>query len=251
MAAKLVAAAASARILPMLRLLLCTALVFVSAPGPAAPDAAAIRRGIEARYRGAHTLKATFYERFSTGNGSGVAESGTVYFSKPGRMRWEYESPEQKLFIVDGTNVWFYVPADRTASRAKVAESSDWRTPLAFLTGKTDLGRLCRNLEVVDKTTASSANAGDRATGPGNTVLRCTPRDNASDPGERIREVLLESDPVGLLVRVVIRQAGNLETEFRFGAWEENLAIPETKFHFEPPPGVAIVDESALAGSLH
>lgn len=235
----------------MLRLLLSTALIFVSAPGSAASDAAAIRRGIEARYRGAHTLKATFYERFSSGNGGGVAESGTVYFSKPGRMRWEYESPEQKLFIVDGTNVWFYVPADRTASRAKVAESSDWRTPLAFLTGKTDLGRLCRNLEVVDKTTASSANAGDRATGPGNTVLRCTPRDNAADPGERMREVLLESDPDGLLVRVVIRQAGNLETEFRFGAWEENLVIPETKFHFEPPPGVAIVDESVLAGSLH
>jgi outer membrane lipoprotein carrier protein len=235
----------------MLRLLLCTALIFVSAPGSAAPDAAAIRRGIEARYRGAHTLKATFYERFSSGNGGGVAESGTVYFSKPGRMRWEYESPEQKLFIVDGTNVWFYVPADRTASRAKVAESSDWRTPLAFLTGKADLGRLCRSLEVVDATTASSANAGDRATGADNSLLRCTPRDNAADPGERIREVLLESDPGGLLVRVVIRQAGNLETEFRFGAWQENLPIPETKFHFEPPPGVAIVDESALAGSLH
>jgi outer membrane lipoprotein carrier protein len=206
---------------------------------------------LEAQYRHAATLKATFYEQYSDGNGGVTAESGTVYFSKPGRMRWEYESPAEKLFIVDGTNVWFYVPADRTASRAKVAESSDWRTPLAFLTGKTDLGRLCRNLEVVDKTTAPSADAGDRATGAENSLLRCTPRDNTADPGERIREVLLESDPDGLLVRVVIRQAGNLETEFRFGAWEENLAIPETKFHFEPPPGVAIVDESALAGSLH
>ena len=235
----------------MLRLLLCTALVFLSAPGPTAPDAAAIRRGIEARYRGAHTLKATFYERLSSGNGGGVAESGTVYFSKPGRMRWEYESPEQKLFIVDGTNVWLYVPADRTASRAKIAESSDWRTPLAFLTGKTDLGRLCRSIEIVDTLTAQGANPGDRATGAGNTVLRCTPRDNAADAGDRIREVLIESDPDGRLVRVVIRQAGKLETEFRFGDWEENLPIPETKFHFDPPPGVAIVDESTLAGALH
>ena len=131
-----------------------------------------------------------------------------------------------------------------------MAESSDWRTPLAFLTGKTDLGRLCRSLEVVDTTTAPSANPDDRATGPENTVLRCTPRDNAADPGERIREVLLESDPGGRLVRVVIRQAGNLETEFRFGNWEENLPIPETKFHFVPPPGVDIVDEATLAGSL-
>jgi outer membrane lipoprotein carrier protein len=235
----------------MLRLFLSAALVFASAPGHAAPDAASIRRGIEARYRGAHTLKATFYERLSSGNGAGIAESGTVYFSKPGRMRWEYESPEQKLFIVDGTNVWFYVPADRTASRAKIAESSDWRTPLAFLTGKTDLGRLCRSIEIVDTLTAPGADPDDRATSGENTVLRCVPRDNAADPGERIREVLIESDPHGRLVRVVIRQAGKLETEFRFGDWEENLPIPEMKFHFEPPPGVAIVDESTLAGALH
>src|ERR1700733_15359061 len=121
--------AASVRIFLMLCLLLCILLVFVPAPGSAASDAAAIRRGIEARYRGARTLKATFYEQFSSGNGGGVAGSGAVYFSRPGRMRWEYESPEQKLFIVDGTNVWFYVPADRTASRAKIAASSDCEPP--------------------------------------------------------------------------------------------------------------------------
>src|SRR5271155_3144908 len=209
------------------------------------------RAALEARYQHARTLRASFFERYTDGNGGASAESGTVYFSRPGRMRWEYESPEEKLFIVDGTNVWFYVPADRTASRAKIAESSDGRTPLAFLTGKTDLGRLCRSIEIVDTLTAQGANPGDRATGAGNTVLRCTPRDNAADAGDRIREVLIESDPDGRLARVVIRQAGKLETEFRFGDWEENLPIPETKFHFDPPPGVAIVDESTLAGASH
>src|SRR6204780_3327983 len=75
---------------------------------------------LEDRYRRATTLKANFYEKYSDGKGTIVAESGVVYFSRPGRMRWDYESPEQKLFLVDGTNVWFYVPADRTASRAKM-----------------------------------------------------------------------------------------------------------------------------------
>ncbi len=99
----------------------------------------------EARYRHAATLKAIFYQRYSDGKGAGEAESGTVYFSRPGRMRWEYESPEKKLFIVDGKNVWFYIPDDHTASRAKLKESSDWRTPLALLAGKPDLGRICKN----------------------------------------------------------------------------------------------------------
>jgi outer membrane lipoprotein carrier protein len=229
--------------------LLFFALVsFQSADKPAS-DARQLARTIDAHYHLATTLKARFYEKFSDGGGAASAESGVVYFSKPGRMRWEYESPEQKLFIVDGTNVWFYVPADRTASRAKIAESSDWRTPLAFLTGKTNLARLCRSIEIVNASSARDI-PDDHAIDAGNTVLRCAPRYNAADPGERISDVLLEVDPGARLARVVVRQAGKLETEFRFGDWEENLPIPETKFHFVPPPGVVIVDEATLAGSL-
>ena len=89
-------------------------LLATFAPATSIRDAV---RALESRYRHARTLKAEFFERYSDGNGGSAAESGTVLFSRPGRMRWEYESPEKKLFLVDGTNVWFYVPADRTASR--------------------------------------------------------------------------------------------------------------------------------------
>src|SRR6201993_933109 len=112
-------------------------------------DAKGAVRALESRYAHAHTLKASFFERYSDGKGAVQSESGTVYFSRPGRMRWDYESPEQKLFLVDGSNVWFYVPQDRTVSRAKMKESSDWRTPIALLVGKADLSRLCRSIEIV------------------------------------------------------------------------------------------------------
>ena len=226
---------------------LARALCFV-AIATSVRDNSSIIRAIEARYNHASKLKATFYEQYSDGKGGGSAESGTVYFSKPGRMRWEYESPEQKLFIVDGTNVWFYVPADHTASRAKIGESSDWRTPLAFLTGKTNLGRLCRNLEIVEP--KSNGNASENPTKPGNTVLRCVPRLDSGDAGEQIRDVLLEADPEARLVRIVIRQPGNLTTEFRFKDWEENPSVPEIKFHFIPPAGVTIVEEADIAQTL-
>jgi outer membrane lipoprotein carrier protein len=216
-----------------------------------ARDAQTVLRALEARYHHAQTLKAAFYERYSDSSsaGEGSAESGIVYFSQPGRMRWEYESPEQKLFIVDATNVWFYVPADRTVSRAKVKESSDWRTPLALLTGKSDLSKLCRSIEILDP--AKAAEPADRPSAAENTVLRCVPKRDSSDGDQDIREVLLESDPESHLVRLIIRQPGNLETEFRFANWEENLPIAETLFHFAPPPGVTVVDESALANQVH
>ncbi len=216
-----------------------------------APSAQAVLRAIEARYHHAQTLKAVFYERYNDEGvaNSGSAESGIVYFSQPGRMRWEYESPEQKLFIVDGTNVWFYVPADRTVSRAKVKESSDWRTPLALLTGKSDLGKLCRTIEIVNP--AKAENPEDHPTSPDNNVLRCIPKREPADADQELREVLLESDPEAHLVRLIIRQPGNLETEFRFANWQENLPIAETMFHFAPPPGTTVVDESTLANQIH
>jgi outer membrane lipoprotein carrier protein len=214
-------------------------------------DAQSVVHALEARYHHAQTLKAAFYERYSDAGtaDSGSAESGIVYFSQPGRMRWEYQSPEQKLFIVDGTNVWFYVPADRTVSRAKVKESSDWRTPLALLTGKSDLSRLCRSIEILDP--AKTQNSEDRPSSAENAVLRCVPKREAADANQEIREVLLETDPESHLVRLIIRQPGNLETEFRFANWQENLPIAEAMFHFAPPEGVTVVDESALANQIH
>jgi len=226
-------------------------LVIVSGFSPPARDAQSILRALEARYHHAQTLKAAFYERYSDAGtaDSGSAESGIVYFSQPGRMRWEYESPEKKLFIVDGTNVWFYVPADRTVSRAKVKESSDWRTPLALLTGKSDLSKLCSSIEILDP--AKAQDPEDRPTAAENSVLRCVPKRESADADQEIREVLLESDPESHLVRLIIRQPGDLETEFRFANWQENLPLAETMFHFAPPQGVTVVDESALANQVH
>jgi len=229
-------------------------LFFCAAPllsAGARPDARAAVRALDARYRRAATLEASFLEIFRDSNGGVASESGTVYFSRPGRMRWEYESPEQKLFLVDGKNVWFYVPADQTASRAKLKESSDWRTPLALLAGKADLGKLCASIETLDANSAGRGQPENKALAAGDTVLRCTPRDGSGHSGSASQGVLLETDQDAHLVRVVIHDPGGTETDFRFGNWEENIPIAESKFHFEPPPGVSIVDEESLAGEMH
>jgi outer membrane lipoprotein carrier protein len=221
-------------------------LFMISAPVAFGLDLSTAVHNLEQRYAHVRTLKAIFFEQYSDGSGGVTGESGTVYFSRPGRMRWEYESPEQKLFLVDGPNVWFYVPADHTASRAKLKESSDWRTPLALLVGNTNLTKLCRKIQIANSSDAN-ADLDFKPTSPGDTVLQCTPRDSPDAAGN---QVLLETDPRGLLVRVVIAEAGNAKTEFRFGNWEENISIPEVKFHFQPPAGVAIVDDRTLPGDI-
>jgi outer membrane lipoprotein carrier protein len=192
----------------------------------------AIIRGLEARYQAAKSLKATFLQRRSEGKRVHEIEAGTVYFERPGRMRWEYESPEIKLFVSDGKWVWFYVPADRSVTRAKVKETDDARVPLAFLTGKARLGRFCRRVELADV----------HVLAPQDVALRCLPKSSGAGFQEAIVEVTSEH----LLARIVVRQPGDIETEFRFANWEENLPIGEALFHFQAPPGVAIVDGATV-----
>ncbi|MDE3109447.1 MAG: outer membrane lipoprotein carrier protein LolA, partial [Acidobacteriota bacterium] len=147
-----------------------------------------LEHAIEARYRAARTLQAYFYEHYSDGSGGVAAESGTVYFSRPGRMRWDYDAPEKKLFLVDGKNAWLYVPADRTASRAALKESSDWRTPLALLVGKANLSELCANLQIVEPGGKSAIAAGFNPA-PGDDVLRCVPRGESDKNGNAAQVV--------------------------------------------------------------
>jgi outer membrane lipoprotein carrier protein len=223
-----------------------------------ADSAKAIAQLLEQHYRHAQTLRAVFLERYSAGPREARIESGTVYFRRPGRMRWEYEAPEKKLFLADGKSVWFYVPADRTVTKAPVKESSDWRTPLALLTGRANLSRLCSRIDVIDQ----------KNTPPGHAVLRCLPKgekdvkppanstsgqDSTELPGAvDFTEVLLEVDSSsGELASVRIRQAGGIEIEYRFGDWQEGLPLPEDMFQFHPPAGVAIVDGSALNNASH
>ncbi|MBI1749893.1 MAG: outer membrane lipoprotein carrier protein LolA [Acidobacteria bacterium] len=211
-------------------------LVLAMAPAPGATDVALIVRGVEARYQSARTMKAAFLHRYTESRNALRVESGTVYFSRGGKMRWEYESPEEKLFVADGKMVWFYVPADRTVTRTKMKESAGWQTPLALLVGKAKFSRVCGRVEVADARVSAAENV----------VLRCLPK--SADSG--FSELLVEVDGRYRLVRVLIHEPGGVETEFRFGKWEENIPLTDTLFRFVAPPGVAIVEESSIAGPL-
>ena len=112
-------------------------------------SASDVSHQFEKRYSSAKTLHATCLERYTENNRLVRAEAGIAYFRKPGRMRWEYESPEKNLFLVDGKSAWFYVPADHTVTRVPAKQSSDWRTPLALLAGEAKLSRVCSRLIVM------------------------------------------------------------------------------------------------------
>ena len=211
-------------------------LILMMATAAESGDVDAVVRGVEKRYQSARTLKSAFLHRYTESRNTLRVESGTVYFARGGKMRWEYESPEEKLFIADGKMVWFYVPADRTVTRTKMKESEVWQTPLALLVGKAKFARVCGRVELSEARTSAAENV----------ALRCLPKWEKSG----FTEILIEVDGQYRLARVTIREPGGVETEFRFGSWQENLPLAEALFRFVAPPGVAIVDETTLGGPV-
>ncbi len=117
------------------------ALGLASLPALAAnpgSDVHAIAQAVDNHYNHLRTLQTEFTESY---RGAGIerTESGSLWLKKPGKMRWEYRSPKEKLFLSDGKDAWFYLPEDRQVRRTSVKKLDDLRSPLGFLLGKTRL----------------------------------------------------------------------------------------------------------------
>jgi outer membrane lipoprotein carrier protein len=58
-------------------------------------------------YQSVSSLGAKFRQEFTnTTIGTTKVDDGTVTIAKPGKMRWNYKTPDEKYFITDGTVLW-------------------------------------------------------------------------------------------------------------------------------------------------
>jgi outer membrane lipoprotein carrier protein len=199
----------------------------------AAEDVHSIAAGVDEHYNHLHTLQAEFTEEY---RGAGIErrESGTLWLSKsgmkkPGKMRWEYRSPREKLFVSDGKDAWFYVPDDRQARKTDARKLDDVRSPIAFLLGKSKLEKELQGLSLAPDIAPVAA---------GDVVLRGVPQALA----ERVSEILLEVTPEHRIVRIVIEEVDGSVTEYRFSEQKEDVSIAGGRFQFIPPGGTETVE---------
>jgi len=203
-------------------------LATVVATGSPAPDVHAISQAVDERYNHLHTLQAEFTEIYR-GAGMERTESGTLWLKKPGKMRWEYRSPREKLFLSDGKDAWFYLPGERQARRTAVKKLDDLRSPLAFLLGKTKLEKEVQGLSLAPDSAPLAA---------GDVVLRGVPKSLA----ERVSQVLLEITPERWIVRILVEEVDGSVTDYRFAGQREDVVVPDQRFQFVAPDGVEVID---------
>jgi outer membrane lipoprotein carrier protein len=204
---------------------LTAALLATASP---ATDVKTLAAAVDEHYNHLHSLQAQFTELY---RGSGIerTESGTLWLKKPGKMRWEYRSPREKLFVSDGKDAWFYVPADHQARKTAARKLDDIRSPLAFLLGKTKLEKELDALSLAPDIPPSA---------PENVVLRGVPRALA----DSVNEILLEIAPDKRIVRIVIDEVDGSVTEYRLSDQQEDAAIANSRFQFRPPAGTETID---------
>jgi len=191
-------------------------------------DVHVLARAVDEHYNRLRTLQAEFTEIY---RGSGIerTESGTLWLKKTGKMRWEYRSTGEKLFLSDGKDAWFYLPGDRQVRKTPVRKLDDLRSPLGFLLGKTRLEKELQGLSAAPDVTP--LNGGD-------VVLRGVPKTVA----DRISQVLVEITPADQIARIVIEEVEGPITEYRFIDQKENVEVADQRFRFVPPPGTEMVE---------
>src|SRR5260221_6528831 len=115
----------------------------LSAGGDAADRSAVdVAQALQRRYDTIHDFSTEFVHAYQGGVlKKTLTERGHLLVKKPGRMRWEYAAPEQKLFVSDGTKIYSYLPEDKQVIVGAVPADDTASTPALFLAGKGNLLR--------------------------------------------------------------------------------------------------------------
>jgi len=106
------------------------------------PPAADVAAALQRKYDSIKDFSAAFTQTYEGGVlRRKASESGTVHVKKPGKMRWDYTSPEKKLFVSDGRTMFLYFPADRQVMKNPVPDHDQATSAVLFLMGKGDIVR--------------------------------------------------------------------------------------------------------------
>jgi len=206
-------------------------LVLPVAPSAQAPSAGEVlARAVQTHYQTVRDFTADFEQTYVGGAlKRRTVERGTVAIRKPGRMRWDYTAPEKKLFISDGTRLYFYVPADRQVRVSALPADGRAPTPILFLAGRGDLLRDFRVEEVPPPAGATGARA-----------LRLRPI--RPEPEYQTLTLLVDSATYALRQLAVVDAQGGTST-FTFTKLRENVGVPESRFVFTMPRGVDVITQ--------
>lgn len=173
------------------------------------------------------TLTADFSQDVVNRNNELIESAfGQVVLQKPGRFRWDYQDPFERVIVADGERVWLY-EADLDQVTVRLLDEGLGETPAALLTGA---------VGVLDRFEFRGSESRDELL-----WVELGPRSEASD-FDSVRLAFQGSE----LTRLELRDRLGQTTRLAFSAVEQGTELPAGVFTFDVPDGVDVIGEDEL-----
>jgi outer membrane lipoprotein carrier protein len=151
-------------------------------------------------------------------------ERGTLFVKKPGKMRWDYAKPDEKVFVSDGVRLIQYFAEENRATVSPVPDND--QAAVLFLAGKGDLNR--------DFTVTFA-----QSSTPGSWSLRLEPKQPQQEYDWL--EITAARDSYRIQSLTVGEKQGGRST-FALSNFKENPGLSDKTFAFSIPRGAEVTN---------
>ncbi len=211
----------------------CAPPALAAAPKPADPRLTEILAKFDAAQSTVKTLSAEFSEIREIGLLSEpVHSTGHFYFTQPGDVRWEYQAPKRRVFLIRDEELLAYFPDEKRAQKARIGL---YQNRLMKMLG---IGQVSADLKKYYDISLVGESQKEIA-------LLLSP--HARSVKSRLSEVRIWIDPVlWLPARMQYREDDGDTTTITFTRIEPNAVIADGTYRVELPADVKV--EHGLSG---
>ncbi len=202
------------------------ALLLLCAPAFGSPsEVDLLVKKLEKQHEAMKDFHADFHQETRLASINRVEKgAGSIRFKKPGKMLWEYTAPQAQKIILDGKNLWLYLPDDKQVMKNNFSTIPQ-HIVVDLFRGKLVIQDKFKVRQIQEK----------QASGTKEIALELTPL--VFDP--TIKKLTLWIDPKNFyILRSCLEDDFGTRTMLTFSHIQINTNIPDTTFAFTPPPGV-------------
>ncbi len=206
----------------LLCILVLTALSF-------AQTAEEVALRVENMLRSYQSLQANFEQLyFSVTVSTPLHEKGKLYFKKPHLMKWEYQDPEEKIFLIKDDFFWDYNKEEKTLIKYNLSQGEQNSEVVSLLSGQVGL------------TDSYSVELNPFPTENKNIIqIKLTPKDEEFADTFLLLEI---NDKTWLIQKLISFDWAGNKTEFRFSRIRTNIDLQDRIFELRIPPDVEIIE---------
>ncbi len=152
--------------------------------------------------------------------------SGKAFFKRPGKMRWEYETPDRQIIMTDNKTLWIFRPEDNQVMIGKAPSFFEGGKGFSFLS---DMKLIQQKFSI----------ALEKKTQDDYYELKLLPREKAFDVSVIYLSVSTRTFDV---VRIVTENSYGDETRIVFNDIQFRKKIDDSMFSFKLPQGIEVLN---------